>query len=101
MANIKKSNFTKKNISNNIQQQTGISKSFSDIVTDDLIEIIKIAIKKDTLNIKNFGTFKILHKKERVGRNPKTGNPHIINARKSISFSLSKKIDKLIKSYNG
>ena len=75
MANIKKSNFTKKNISNNIQQQTGISKSFSDIVTDDLIEIIKIAIKKDTLNIKNFGTFKILHKKERVGRNPKTGKP--------------------------
>ena len=97
MTNIKKNNITKKDISNYIQKQTGIPKSYSDVITDDLIKIIKEAIKKGKLNISNFGTFKILQKKERVGRNPKTGNIYKIDARKSISFSLSKKIDKIIK----
>ena len=43
-----------------------------------MIEIIN----KDKLNLKNFGSFKILKKKERLGRNPKTKEEFIISARK-------------------
>ena len=40
--------------------------------------------------------FKILKKKERVGRNPKTKEEFVITSRKVVSFTLSKKIsDKL------
>ena len=40
--------------------------------------------------LKNFGTFKILNKNERIGRNPKTKEIHIIKKRKTISFVPSK-----------
>ena len=33
-----------------------------------------------------------MHKKERLGRNPKTREEFIISSRKSISFTISKKI---------
>ena len=42
------------------------------------------------LKISSFGTLKMRHKKERVGRNPKTGVEHTISARNTISFVASK-----------
>ena len=50
-------------------------------------------IKRDSLYLKNFGVFKILNKKERVGRNPKTKKEYIISARKTIKFKVSKKME--------
>ena len=41
------------------------------------------------INIKNFGSFNIGHKKERLGRNPKTKEDFIINERNVIKFKLS------------
>ena len=43
------------------------------------------------LNLKNFGTFKLIKKKERLGRNPKTKETFIIKSRKIVKFSISKK----------
>ena len=82
-------NLTKKEIVLNIQKETGLPNSFLKIIVDDLIEIIKFTIIENGLNIKNFGTFKLLNKKERVGRNPKSKELHTVKARKSISFRLS------------
>ena len=47
-------------------------------------------IKDNDLNLKNLGSFKIINKKERVGRNPKTKEEFLIKPRKSISFTASK-----------
>ena len=82
---------TKQNISKKINNILGFSNTYSLILTDDLIDILREMIKAKSLNIKNFGSFKILKKKERVGRNPKTGKNFIISARRSISFTQSKK----------
>ena len=38
------------------------------------------------LKISCFGTFIIHQKKQRIGRNPKTGEEAVITARKSLSF---------------
>ena len=84
-------NFTKSNISKQITNKIGVSHRYADKLTEDLLAVIQILIKKKDLNIKNFGTFKILNKKERVGRNPKTKKKYKINSRKSISFLTSKK----------
>ena len=83
--------FTKQNISKKINNILGFSNTYSLILTNDLIDILREMIKTKSLNIKNFGSFKILKKKERVGRNPKTGKNFIISARRSISFTQSKK----------
>ena len=58
---------------------------------NDLLEILVENISKGNLNLKNIGSFNLI-KKKRIGRNPKTKEEFIIRARKSISFSLSKKI---------
>ena len=99
MVNINKLSINKKNISIKIFKKIGVSKTYSDNITDDLIDIVKKLIKIKKLNIKNFGTFKLLKKKERTGRNPKNGKIHIIKSRKSVSFILSKKFNNLINKF--
>jgi integration host factor subunit alpha len=43
-------------------------------------------VHEGKLMLQNFGLFKVLSKKERIGRNPRTGKDATILARKSISF---------------
>ena len=93
----KNSNFTKKNISQKINLKTGLSISYTNEVTDNLISILKILIKNKDLHIKIFATFKILDKKQRLGRNPKSNKTYKISARKSLSFIAAKKLTNKIK----
>ena len=80
----------------NLSNKTGFSSNYSKKIIDDLIEIIIKNIKTGNLNLKNIGKFTLINKKQRIGRNPKTKEEFKIIPRKSISFSLSKKIlDKL------
>ena len=90
MQEINTVNLTKKDISKNINLKTGLSVSYSLKITTDFIDILKILIKDKELNIKNFATFKIIHKNERVGRNPKNKKIYKIKARKSLSIIISK-----------
>ena len=50
--------------------------------------------------MKNIGTFKLLLKKERIGRNPKTKKEIIIKQRKSVSFTVSKNLSDLLNKRN-
>ena len=86
MSKIEILNLTKKNISKNIHLKIGFSFNYTAELIDDFIDILKVSIKKEKLNIKNFGTFKLNEKKERLGRNPKNKETYIINKRKSLSF---------------
>ena len=87
-----KKNLTKLQISRQISLKKGYSLSFSKKILEDLISIIIQNIKRDNLIVKNIGSFKLLYKKERIGRNPKTKEEFLIKSRKSISFIPSKKI---------
>ncbi len=90
-------NFSKEEISKQISNRLGFSQNYIEDLTDDLISILKTLIKNN-LNIKNFGTFKIFQKNERIGRNPRTKVEYKIKSRKSISFTASKKIQRKINS---
>lgn len=85
---------TKSHLSHQISKETGFSKNLSKKLIEDLIEISIKGIIKGSLNLKNFGHFKVLHKSERIGRNPKTKEIFKINERKSISFRASQKFMK-------
>ena len=85
----------KKDLSNKINKRLGFSKNFSSRIVDDFFEIlIKEIIKFNKVKITSFGTFKVLNKKERVGRNPKTKIETKISSRKVITFKPSKIIKK-------
>ena len=89
-------NLKRIDLAKSLSKKKGFSKLLSKELIDYLISILIINIKKKNLNLKNIGTFKIIHKNERIGRNPKTKKIYTISSRKSISFSASKKLTKLI-----
>ena len=85
-----KKNLTRKDLINKLHQKLGFSKNFLSVITDDFFEsLIKELIIKKKIKISSFGTFSVVNKKERVGRNPKTKKQAIISARKVIKFTPS------------
>jgi integration host factor subunit alpha len=52
-----------------------------DLIADGLITHKRI-------NVQGLGTFKLIEKKSRIGRNPATGKSYLIEARESVSFSM-------------
>ena len=83
-------NFTRKDLSNKIYKNVGFSKNLSLKIVDDFFESIILAIiKSNRIKISSFGTFSILNKKERMGRNPKTGVEKKIFSRKVVKFKPS------------
>ena len=92
-----KKNFTRKNLYNRIYKVVGFSKNFSSNFIDTFFENIFLEVKKNSkIKISSFGTFKILNKKERVGRNPKTKEEAIISSRKVLKFTPSSLFKKKI-----
>ena len=84
-------NLTRIKIANVLNNEIGISHSESSYFVDVIInEMIKSLIEKKILKISSFGTLKLRYKKERTGRNPKTGTEYTITARNTISFIASK-----------
>ncbi|PPR35600.1 MAG: Integration host factor subunit alpha [Alphaproteobacteria bacterium MarineAlpha6_Bin4] len=90
---------TRVDIANVVKKEIGISRSESSYFVDTIInEIVKSLIEKKILKISSFGTLKLRYKKERIGRNPKTGVEHTISSRNTISFIASKILKKKINS---
>ena len=86
-------NFKKKDFIKKLKQKTGLPENLLKKILDDLIEIIILNIKNGQLNLKYLGSFQIVHKKERIGRNPKTKETFKISSRNTIKFTPSKKIN--------
>ena len=85
-------NITRKKLYNRIHQNLGFSKNISSQIVDDFFELlIDDLIKKKEVKISSFGTFKVIDKKERIGRNPKTKVEAKICARKIVKFKPSLK----------
>ena len=87
-----KNKIKKIDLINNLSNQMGFSHNLSKKIINDLIEIIIQNIKSGNLGLKNIGSFNIIKKKERLGRNPKTKEKFIISSRKSVIFKPSKYI---------
>ena len=86
-------NVTKKDISKLIYSKFGTSEKTISLFEDNIFNIFKKLLKEEKkLNLKNIGTFKILNKSKRIGRNPKTGKYHLISERKSLSFKVSESL---------
>ena len=85
-------NITRKKLYNRIHQNLGFSKNITSQIVDDFFELlIDELIKKKEVKISSFGTFKVIDKKERIGRNPKTNVEAKICARKIVKFKPSLK----------
>ena len=82
---------TKKEIMENISEKIGLTKRESVDIVDSLFEIIKDELAKgNPVMISGVGKWEVRAKKERKGRNPQTGEPITIDARKVVTFKPSR-----------
>ncbi len=87
-----KINFKKDDLINNLSKETGLSFNYSKKLINDLIQLLILNIKDNDLRLKNLGSFILVSKKKRIGRNPKTLEEFEISARKSLIFNPSKNL---------
>ena len=88
---------TRADVAETIYAEIGLSrKDSSDILDMILDEIVKELSNGNDVKLSSFGTFSLRQKKERSGRNPKTGVEAVITPRKVISFRPSQTMRKII-----
>ena len=81
---------TRSTLSEAVYKNVGLSRNESSELVDSVFnEISKNLILGSDVKISSFGTFIVRSKKERVGRNPKTGEEVPISARKVVTFRSS------------
>ena len=82
---------TKHDIVEQIQNGLGFPKNHSVEITETLLELIKSALESgEDVLISGFGRFCINEKKERLGRNPATGEAMMLTPRKVVTFRCSR-----------
>ena len=92
---MKRYNLTKKNLQKKIYYNLGIPNILSDKILNSFFKLIYKGLLRDgEVKISNLGKFKLLDKRARTGRNPKTKQEYIIKQRKSVSFYPSLKVKK-------
>ena len=84
----------KSDIAKNISLKASISKSLSKEIASSFIDIIKLKSNEQDVKVANFGTFTNKVTPQRLGRNPKTGEEHIITERIKLNFIISNKVKK-------
>ena len=85
--NISRSTMTKADIVEKVYQKIGFSKKEA----SELVELVFGTLKNtlcdgDKVKISGFGNFVVREKKERIGRNPQTGDQIKISARRVLTF---------------
>ena len=88
---------TKADIVDYLSNELGLNKSECKILIEDFFDEIKNSlINNEEVKLSGFGNFELINKKERPGRNPKTGEDVTITARRVVTFRAGNKLRKKI-----
>ena len=80
-------------------QEAELTKRQAEQVLDVLLEGIQTALSRgESVTVVGFGTFSVLARAGRKGRNPRTGQNLMIPARKSAKFSAGKRLRERLQS---
>ena len=81
-----------------IARDAGLTKSDALKAVDALVDNVTKALKKgDKVTLVGFGTFAVSRRKARAGRNPQTGEPLKIPARRAQRFAAGKDLKEAVK----
>jgi integration host factor subunit beta len=74
-----------------------ISKKDTEVVVNTIFDAMTDALKKgERIEIRGFGSFQVKIREAREGRNPKTGEPVHISAKKTPFFKVGKELKELV-----
>lgn len=78
---------TRNDLASNLRDKFGLTATDAYKMIDIIFQEIGDALTNgEDVKLSGFGTFKILTKPARIGRNPKTGVPAVISARRVAAF---------------
>lgn len=81
---------TRANLTDAIHRSLGISRNESSDFVERILEEVSRSLERgETVKISSFGTFTVRQKKQRMGRNPKTGEEVPITPRRVVTFRAS------------
>jgi DNA-binding protein HU-beta len=83
----------RKDMINAVAEATGKTKKDSKVLVESIISVLKSTLSAgEDVKIVNFGTFKIVARKARKGRNPRTGEALDIPAKNVVRFKVGKSL---------
>jgi len=90
---------TRSDLAQAVHLEVGLSRNESSQLVEDVLEkITDCFVKGENVKLSSFGTFSVRSKRERIGRNPKTGIEARITPRRVLSFhpsiSLRQRVNK-------
>ncbi|OGT31482.1 MAG: integration host factor subunit alpha [Gammaproteobacteria bacterium RIFCSPHIGHO2_12_FULL_35_23] len=93
---------TKADLVEHLHQIMGLNKREAKDLIEIFFEQVAIALKTGKhVKISGFGNFELRDKRERPGRNPKTGEEVPVSARRVVTFKPSQKLKAKVESYFG
>lgn len=80
----------KKDIIKKIAENTGVTQKDTTIIVDELLNVIVENVQADKVSIAGFGTFEVVERASRIGRNPQTSKEIFIPKHKVVKFKPAK-----------
>jgi|TARA_B110000116_G_C16713410_1_gene525612 integration host factor subunit alpha len=93
---------TKADLAEKLHQDLGFNKREAKELVEAFFEEIRTALESNQqVKLSGFGNFELRDKKQRPGRNPKTGEEIPISARRVVTFRPGQKLKSRVEDYSG
>lgn len=90
---MKTETLTRADLSEAVHLEVGLTRQDGSVLVERTLDLVAEALEAgQTVKLSGFGVFQVRAKRERIGRNPKTGEPATINPRRVIGFRASQVI---------
>jgi len=93
---------TKADMAEHLFTQLGLNKREAKDIVERFFEHIRAALERgEQVKLSGFGNFELREKRQRPGRNPKTGEEIPISARRVVTFRPGQKLKLRVEAYAG
>ena len=93
---------TKADMAERLFNELGLNKREAKEIVELFFEEIRMALESNEhVKLSGFGNFDLRDKKQRPGRNPKTGEEIPISARRVVTFKPGQKLKQQVENYAG
>lgn len=93
---------TKADLAERLYEELGFNKREAKELVEAFFDEIRLALEaNEPVKLSGFGNFELRDKKQRPGRNPKTGEEIPITARRVVTFRPGQKLRARVEAYAG
>ena len=93
---------TKADMAERLFEELGLNKREAKEIVEQFFEEIRLSLEQnEQVKLSGYGNFDLRDKKQRPGRNPKTGEEIPIKARRVVTFHSGQKLKARVAAYSG